>query len=30
MVDLMTLMDPATGGRMLPSPVTGQNFYSPG
>ncbi|AQK83199.1 Nudix hydrolase 14 chloroplastic [Zea mays] len=30
MVDLMTLLDPTTGGRMLPSPVTGQNFYSPG
>jgi ADP-sugar diphosphatase len=23
MVDLMTLLDPATGGRMLPSLVTG-------
>jgi hypothetical protein len=30
MVDLTALLDPATGGRMLPSPVTGQNFYSPG
>jgi len=26
MVDHTALLDPATGGRMLPSPVTGQHF----
>jgi len=28
MVDLTALLDPATGGRMIPSPVTGQHLPS--
>jgi len=28
MIDLTALLDPATGGRMIPSPVTGLHFPS--